>query len=355
MPIVAHSSLPVFDKLREDGQTVLTLDRAHSQDIRELHIGLLNLMPDAALRVTEEQFIRLVGSCNQIAQLFVHPFSVGGLQRSTDTQNYIDKFYLDFEEIKQFGLDALIITGANVATPILVDQDFWSPLQEVFAWALDNVTSTLCSCLATHALLKMLYDIDRRELDQKCWGVFHHVLKQPNHPILKDINTRFDVPRSRNNGVDGTDLKSAGLSILVESVDGDVHMAVSPDQFRVVYLQGHPEYYTMSLLKEYKREIIRYFTDEVMEYPVCPQNYFDSDADRMIDQYMNEVISAKKHNSPLPDFPESQLEMYIHNTWRDTGKSVFNNWLGIVYQMTNLDRKSPFAKYIDPNDPLGIL
>ena len=75
MPIVAHNSLPVFEKLRQDGQTVLTMDRATHQDIRELHIGLLNLMPDAALHVTEQQFIRLVGSCNQIAQLFVHPFS----------------------------------------------------------------------------------------------------------------------------------------------------------------------------------------------------------------------------------------------------------------------------------------
>jgi len=59
MPIVAHNSLPVFEKLRQDGQTVLTMDRATHQDIRELHIGLLNLMPDAALHVTEQQFIRL--------------------------------------------------------------------------------------------------------------------------------------------------------------------------------------------------------------------------------------------------------------------------------------------------------
>ena len=33
MPIVAHSSLPVFDKLRDDGQTVLTLNIANQQDI----------------------------------------------------------------------------------------------------------------------------------------------------------------------------------------------------------------------------------------------------------------------------------------------------------------------------------
>ncbi len=88
MPLVAHTPLPTFDRLRERGQEVLTLEYALQQDIRELHIGLLNMMPDAALHVTEQQFMRLVGSCNQIAQLFVHPFSVSGLPRSQETQHY---------------------------------------------------------------------------------------------------------------------------------------------------------------------------------------------------------------------------------------------------------------------------
>src|SRR6185295_16711986 len=56
MPIVAHTSLPSFEDLRRAGQEVLSLDGALHQDIRELHIGLLNMMPDAALRVTERQF-----------------------------------------------------------------------------------------------------------------------------------------------------------------------------------------------------------------------------------------------------------------------------------------------------------
>ena len=68
MPLVAHNGLPTFERLREGGQEVLTLERAGKQDIRELHIGLLNMMPDAALSATEHQFIRLVGSCNQISQ-----------------------------------------------------------------------------------------------------------------------------------------------------------------------------------------------------------------------------------------------------------------------------------------------
>ena len=355
MPIVAHNSLPAFEKLRQDGQTVLTLDRATHQDIRELHIGLLNLMPDSALRVTEQQFIRLIGSCNQIAQLFVHPFSVSGLPRSKNTQTYIDKYYMDFEQIRQLGLDALIITGANVQSPVLDQQIFWGPLNAVFNWALENVTSVLCSCLATHALVKQLYDIDRKLLKRKRWGVYNHYVVETKHPMLRDINTRFDVPHSRYNDVTRKQLEAAGVSVLVENSDGEVHMAVSPDQFRVVYLQGHPEYYTSSLLKEYKREVSRFYSNEIADYPSHPDNYFDIEAMSIAENHQEKVRIAKNQGKSLPTFPEKQIQMYLHNTWRDTGKALFNNWLGLIYQLTNVDRKLAFTPGVNPEDPLGII
>jgi len=112
MPLVAHSNLPTFGQLRDQGHEVLSLDRAVHQDIRELHIGFLNMMPDAALRATERQFIRLVGSCNRIAQFFVYPFSLPALERSDNTLDYIERYYSDFDSLRDVGLDALIITGA---------------------------------------------------------------------------------------------------------------------------------------------------------------------------------------------------------------------------------------------------
>ncbi len=89
MPIVAHNDLPTFARLRAEGQQILDPDRALQQDIRELHIGLLNMMPDAALAATERQFFRLIGQSNQIAQFYVHPFTLvagvpfGGLHVAT--------------------------------------------------------------------------------------------------------------------------------------------------------------------------------------------------------------------------------------------------------------------------------
>ena len=84
--------------------------------------------------------------------------------------------------------------------------------------------------------------------------------------------------------------------MLAESRAGGVHMAVSPDQFRMIYFQGQP---SIGLLEE-------------------------------------------------------ELEAMLDNTWGDTAKALVNNWLGLVYQVTNLDRKEQFMEEIDPGDPLGV-
>jgi homoserine O-succinyltransferase len=354
MALVAHTNLPSFEKLRQQGQNVLTLERARAQDIRELHVGLLNMMPDAALMVTEQQYMRLVGSCNQIVQFYVHPFSVPGLPRSSETQAYIDEYYARFDDLREAGLDALIITGANVTEPSIESEPFWGPLQEVIAWASEHVTSILCSCLASHALVKFQYQIDRHGLPNKQWGVYSHRVRERSHPLLQNINTRFDVPHSRWNEVTHDELAAAGLRILVESDEADVHLFVSPDQFRIVYMQGHPEYDYNSLLKEYKREVRRFLNREIDAPPPYPEHYFPEKAVHLAESYLRHAQAAQGLGEPIPDFPEADFESLLDNTWGDTGKALFNNWLGLVYQLTNVDRRIPFASGIDPADPLGL-
>ena len=65
---------------------------------------------------------------------------------------------------------------------------------------------------------------------------------------------------------------------------------------------------------------------------------------------------ALREGLPPPSFAdtEKQLEKHLDNTWGDTGKAIFNNWLGLVYRLTNLDRKIPFDPDVDPDDPLGL-
>jgi homoserine O-succinyltransferase len=354
MPLVAHNSLPTFKRLKQRGQEVLSLEAATHQDIRELHIGFLNMMPDAALAATEQQFIRLIGSANPIAQFYVYPFSLPELNRGKAASAHISEHYFDFSDLQQQGLDALIITGANVANPSLDLEEFWDPLMEVVHWAEDNVASVLCSCLATHAVLKHHYGIDRQPLAEKKWGVYSHKIRMPGHPLIRDVNTRFDAPHSRHNDVSAQQIEDAGLTVLAASDEAGVHLAVSPDLFRIVYFQGHPEYDAVSLLKEYKREVSRFFRGERKTGPRYPEHYMSSAAEDVTRRFFAKAAEAVESGAELPDFPEHELRAFVANTWGDTGKAIVSNWLGLVYQLTNIDRTQQFMAGVDPDDPLGL-
>jgi homoserine O-succinyltransferase len=122
-------------------------------------------------------------------------------------------------------------------------------------------------------------------------------------------------------------------------------MAASPDQFRIIYFQGHPEYDATSLLKEYKREVKRFLAGELDEAPPFPENYFPTEA---------AALARAGVESGDIDAVEKRIEALLDNTWGDTARAIINNWLGLVYQFTHLDRKQQFMPGTDPEDPLGL-
>ena len=71
----------------------------------------------------------------------------------------------------------------------------------------------------------------RKRLPEKRWGVFQHEVVDRSHPLVADINTRFDVPHSRYNEISREQFEAAGLRVLVESPEAGVHLAVSEDLF----------------------------------------------------------------------------------------------------------------------------
>jgi homoserine O-succinyltransferase len=63
---------------------------------------------------------------------------------------------------------------------------------------------------------------------------------------------------------------------------------------------------------------------------------------------------AREKGLRLAEFPENQVLEHIDNTWGDTAKAVFNNWLGKVYQLTHQQRNLPFMAGVDPDNPLDL-
>lgn len=349
MPIVKSSNLPTFDRLIREGRPVLPTDRAITQDIRELHIGFLNMMPDAAMESTERQWFRLIGESNRVAQIYIHPFNLPVVPRGDDAQAHIDQHYSTFEQLKEDGLDALIITGANEETnPHVSKIENWAPLKEVIEWAYSNVSSTIFSCFAAHALMTHEYNEEPHWRDEKRLGIYSHNVTNREHSLVRGMNTKFDAPHSRFSEITAAQFEQVGMNVLAKGIDDLAYMAVSKDGFRQICLQGHPEYDTFSLLKEFKRDVGWFQDGTVKEYPTMPINYFSPEAEVLLENHKQAIL-----NNEPSTFPEEELSQVLDNTWVDSARSFIAGWIGHVYQVTNVDRKKQFMDGIDLNNPLG--
>ena len=334
MPLVTHSGLPAFEFLRQEGRDVVGADDTRST-LPSLRIGLLNLMPDAALQATERQFLRLIDAYGRSANIHVFPFAVEAVERADVAKAHIRAYYSEFAELRSDGLDALIITGANPAQDDIAAEPFWRPLLDVIDWGRENVRSTLCSCLATHAVLHHYHGTTRRELPQRQWGVYDHEILVPDHPLLAGLSAPISAPHSHRFAVSRTEMEAAGLTVLVDSADAGVHMAVGQDSHRLVLFQGHPEYDAVSLLKEYKREVQRFLTGTRQGYPPFPEHYFDETAQSLLDTYQRQVTECDFEQSTLPVFPENELTGRCADTWGQAGRMIYRNWLGKMVSGTN--------------------
>ena len=125
-------------------------------------------------------------------------------------------------------------------------------------------------------------------------------------------------------------LEAAGLNVLVESAEGGVHMAASKDQFRAIFLQGHPEYDINSLLKEYKREVYRFLDGALPGPPPFPDHYFPAAAQDAAERFLEQAVAARDAGTPLPTFPEVEISPRLDNTWGDTARAIaVSCWIAV--------------------------
>jgi homoserine O-succinyltransferase len=204
-------------------------------------------------------------------------------------------------------------------------------------------------------VLQFRYGQQRHPQGAKKWGVFRHRLSGQQHPLTVDINSQFDVPHSRWNAVYPEQFEGSGLRILATEIDdGCVHLASSEDGIRIVFFQGHPEYDTVSLLKEFKREVMRFINGELDRFPPYPENYLNRFQQAVLNEYRMYLLRAMRDGRELPVFPEALIAEHLENSWCDTADAVLGNWIGLIYQLTHKDRDKPFMDGIDPQDPLGL-
>jgi homoserine O-succinyltransferase len=328
MPLLAHSDLPTFAALAQEGAEVVF---ERSPDRPSLCIGLLNLTPDAILQPTERQFMRLVAGYAD-ADVYVFPFTVAAEHRGDAAQTHIEQYYASLVSLQRRGLDALIVTGANPQTDKLAYESFWRPMVEVITWAQHEVGSILCSCLAVHAVMFEYFDTPRIRLPEKRWGVYPHQLLDADHPLAQGVEHGVTAPHSHLYEVSREQFEQAGGRVLIHSDQAGVYLAVSDDNSPFIFFQGHPEYDVNSLLKEYKREIWRCFDGARPDYPPLPENYFPADCLTALEQYQQKLLDAKHLGQTQPAFPEAELTTSLKNCWAESGERLFHNWLRLIQQ-----------------------
>ncbi len=326
MALVAHSDLPAFETMRAEGVPVVSPEVARSSGLPDVKVGLLNLMPDAALRATDRQFMRLVSAAAGEADVWVHPFTVAAEHRGEEARRHVSDHYSGFDDIRRHGVDGLIVTGANPARHLLTEEVFWDGLGEVLDWARESTGSVLCSCLATHAVLERYEGLRRTRLPGKRWGVYQHRILE-EHPLLEDVANPVPAPHSHWYDVTRSELEEVGATVLMESEEAGVHMAVSRDDF-FVFFQGHPEYDGVSLLKEYRRELGRWYRGEREDYPPVPEHYFDPGGLAAVEAYRPVLERARAAGSPPPGLDEGAVLPCGSPPWTETGRLIYRNWVG---------------------------
>jgi len=298
MPINIPRELPAFEALSSEGVFVITKDRAESQDIRPLRVGIINLMPTTI--DTEIQLLRLLG--NSPLQVDITFLNMGSHTSKNAPPGHLEKFYISAEEIaaRKVRFDGLIITGAPVETLEFEEVDYWDEMTRIIDYSEKNVFSTLHICWGAQAGLYHRYGIQKHILGKKLFGVFPHAVNETHHSLFRGFDDEFLAPQSRHTASD-RDAIAGDKRLTIQSETQEVGVFIATARGgREIYVTGHMEYDPLSLDREYRRDMAKGLPIDI------PKNYY-------------------------PDDDPSKTPIV---RWRAHGNLFFDNWLNFVYQET---------------------
>lgn len=291
-----------------------------------LEIGLVNNMPDAALRATEKQFIDLLGAATGERVVRLHLFSLPGVARGATAKARIGAAYADMDALRAGRLDALIVTGAEPIAPTLPDEPYWRDLTDLADWAESHTVSTIWSCLAAHAAVLHFDGIGRQRLDRKCFGLYgcDHLV---DDALLEGVESPIRVPHSRWNDIKERDLRAHGYRVLTRSGHAGVDMFTKNWGSLFVFFQGHPEYAADTLFREYRRDMTRYLRGEREDIPGLPKDYFDPRTEAILERI---AARADRHRGPdaqsrMPN--DWALRKASIDSWQSAAVQIYRNWL----------------------------
>jgi homoserine O-succinyltransferase len=294
-----------------------------------VHIVLINNMPDAALEDTEAQFFALLEAASGDVPVHLHLYFLPDVPRGERAQHHLHNFYLPTDDLWNRQFDGAIITGTEPRQRNLRDEPYWQTLAATFDWAEEHTASTVLSCLAAHASVLHSEGIERHSLPDKQFGVFDYQ-RIGDHELTDGLPQIVRFPHSRWNEVRAESLTLHGYKVLDRSSNAGVNMFVKKKgRSLFVHFQGHPEYGSRTLLKEYRRDIRRFLNHERPTYPGLPHGYFGDAASQLLAGFRKNA-EAQPGEDIFSTFPESAIAETLQNSWRTSAAHIYRNWLQYI-------------------------
>jgi homoserine O-succinyltransferase/O-acetyltransferase len=298
------------------------------KDASHLEIALVVNMPDPALEATERQFRTLVEEAAEGSPVRLRLYALPDVPRGEEARARISRSYSDISDLWKRPVDGLIVTGTEPQKPELSEEPYWESLTRLVDWADRNSRSTVWSCLAAHAAVQHLDGIRRRRLDDKRFGVFE-CAQAGEHTLIEGAGPGVRMPHSRWNDLPEDELSACGYRVLTKSDEAGVDAFVREQNSLFVFFQGHPEYETISLLLEYRRDIRRFLRGERETFPAYPRGYFDDETLDALAGLRRRAL-ADRRESLIEDFPTSVFAARLTNDWRPAAVRMYRNWLQYI-------------------------
>lgn len=304
-------------------------------DPRPLTIALVNNMPDAAFVDTEDQFRTALAADARGGTVDLQLYTIDAVPRSERTTAVIQSRYRDLDTLWSHPPDALILTGTEPSQAQMPYEPYWPTLARLLEWAASSVPTTLLSCLAAHASVLLFDGIERVPRPRKCSGVYAGSVEDPSDPLAEGLPSRVPVPHSRMNDVPEEALIDAGYRIVVASSTTDAGWALAARKYReslFVLCQGHPEYSTISLLREYRRDVRRFLHGRgAVPYPTMPAGYLGPEGTAILDRFAERATAPGADAGELwASFPFQETAATVENTWAASSAILYTNWLNLA-------------------------
>lgn len=289
-----------------------------------VQIGLLNNMPDAAMRATELQFAKLLKQAAsalgpRAMDVRLHLFSLSGMGRAEPALSRMEGFYCDAGGIPAAGLDALIITAGAGNGDDMRRAAYWPGLAGVIDWAELGTLSTFFSGAAAEAAVRHLDKVSARPLPRKIAGVYAVRRVEQDH-LLAGTTAVAEMPHARDHELALGDLAAKGYRILTRLEDGGADLFVRKARSLFIFTQGHPEYDGATLGRHYLADVARALQGEA-EFPSVPDNLFD----RLTEDRLRQL--GGEGATDLAAYRRLVTEAVPFVSWRGQTVKIFANWL----------------------------